>query len=237
MGNRNHGSLLKKATAAGLACVLFAAGLPLTAAAEESCKDWRTAKFFESATVKQVRACLSAGRDPNEQDPKGLTALHRAARDLRPGRDRGVAGCGRQPEGVQQSRQAAPVLRAEEQKDPRLRRLSTAHDRVGEETEEGGLVPSASRAAPSKDQDTVVPGRSPAGKRGVQGPLPIGHGRFHHARARERASAHFPKAGCAQGAHPARSGNDGRGGLPWRFAVRRLRSRLCCLRNQLRRYR
>ena len=81
MGNRNHDRLLKKATAAGLACVLFAAGLPLTAAAEESCKDWRTAKFFESATVKQVRACLSAGRGPNEQDPKGLTALHRAARD------------------------------------------------------------------------------------------------------------------------------------------------------------
>ena len=81
MGNRNHGSLLKKITAAGLACVLFAAGLPLTAAAEESCKDWHTAKFFETAAVEQVRDCLNAGRDPNEQDPKGLTALHRAARD------------------------------------------------------------------------------------------------------------------------------------------------------------
>ena len=81
MGNRNHGSLLKKATAAGLACLLLVAGLPLpAAAAEESCKDWNTAKFFESATVGEVRACLSAGRDPNEQDPKGLTALHRAAR-------------------------------------------------------------------------------------------------------------------------------------------------------------
>ena len=81
MGNRNHGSLLKKATAAGLACLLFVAGLPLPAAAEESCKDWRTAKFFESATVGQVRACLSAGRDPNERDRQRLTALHRAARD------------------------------------------------------------------------------------------------------------------------------------------------------------
>ena len=81
MGNRNHGSLLKKATAAGLACLLFVAGLPLPVAAEESCKRWRTAKFFESATVEQVKACLSAGRGPNEQDPKGLTALHRAARD------------------------------------------------------------------------------------------------------------------------------------------------------------
>ena len=81
MGNRNHGSLLKKATAAGLACMLLVSGMPLPAAAEESCKDWNTAKFFKSATVEQVRACLSAGRDPNEQDPKGLTALHRAARD------------------------------------------------------------------------------------------------------------------------------------------------------------
>ena len=81
MGNRNHGSLLKKATAAGLACMLLVAGLPLPAAAAESCTRWRIAKFFESATVEQVRACLSAGRGPNEQDPKGLTALHRAARD------------------------------------------------------------------------------------------------------------------------------------------------------------
>ena len=81
MGNRNHGSLLKKATAAALACLLLVARLPLpAAAAEESCKDWGTAKFFESATVEQVRACLNAGEDPNEQDPKGLTALHRAAR-------------------------------------------------------------------------------------------------------------------------------------------------------------
>ena len=82
MGNRNHDRLLKKATAAGLACMLLVAGLPLpVAAAEESCTGWNTAKFFETAAVDQVRACLSAGRDPNEQDPKGLTALHRAARD------------------------------------------------------------------------------------------------------------------------------------------------------------
>ena len=80
MGNRNHGRLLKKATAAALACLLLVAGLPLPAAAAASCKDWRTAKFFETATVDEVRACLSAGRDPNEVDRKGLTALHRAAR-------------------------------------------------------------------------------------------------------------------------------------------------------------
>ena len=77
----NYDRLLKKATTAGLACLLLVAGLPLTAAAEESCTGWRTAKFFETATVDEVRACLSAGRGPNEQDPKGLTALHRAARD------------------------------------------------------------------------------------------------------------------------------------------------------------
>ena len=81
-GNRNHRRLLKKATAAGLACLLLVAGLPLpAAAAEESCKGWNTAKFFETATVEQVRACLSAGRDPNEVDRQGLTTLHRAARD------------------------------------------------------------------------------------------------------------------------------------------------------------
>ena len=77
---RNHGRLRKKITAAGLACVLLAAGSPPTAAAE-SCKDWNTAKFFKTATADEVRACLSAGEDPNAPDTKGLTALHRAARD------------------------------------------------------------------------------------------------------------------------------------------------------------
>ena len=83
MGNptRNNRSLLKKITAAGLATLLLVAGLPLSAVAAESCERWRTAKFFKTATVKQVKACLSAGRGPNEQDPKGLSALHRAARD------------------------------------------------------------------------------------------------------------------------------------------------------------
>ena len=78
---RNHGLLLKKITAAGLAPLLFVAGLPPTAAAAESCKGWKTSKFFKSATVEEVRACLSAGEDPNEQDTQGLTALHRAARE------------------------------------------------------------------------------------------------------------------------------------------------------------
>ena len=38
-------------------------------------------KFFETATADEVRACLSAGRGPNERDRQRLTALHRAARD------------------------------------------------------------------------------------------------------------------------------------------------------------
>ena len=72
--------LFRKITAAGLVSLLLAAGLPTTAVAQ-SCQGWNTAKFFETATVEQVRACLSAGENPNEQDTQGLTALHRAARD------------------------------------------------------------------------------------------------------------------------------------------------------------
>ena len=77
-GNRNNRSLPKKITAVGLVPLLLLAGLP---AAAGSCQGWKTQKFFESATVEQVTACLSAGRDPNEVDRQGLTALHRAARE------------------------------------------------------------------------------------------------------------------------------------------------------------
>ena len=79
-GSRNNRSLFKQITASGLVCLLLVAGAP-AAAAEESCKGWKTQKFFESATLQQVRACLSAGRDPNAVDRQGLTALHRAARE------------------------------------------------------------------------------------------------------------------------------------------------------------
>ena len=80
IGNRNHRHLLKKITGAGLVPLLLVAGLPPQAAAQ-NCQGWNTAKFFETATADEVRACLSAGQDPNERDRQRLTALHRAARD------------------------------------------------------------------------------------------------------------------------------------------------------------
>lgn len=73
-------SLCRKVTAAGLSALLLVAGMPSPAAAQ-SCQGWNTAKFFETATADEVRACLSAGEDPNKPDTQALTALHRAARD------------------------------------------------------------------------------------------------------------------------------------------------------------
>ena len=75
------GFLRRKITASGLAALLLLAGVPPPQAAAQSCQGWNTEKYFETATVEQVRACLSAGEDLNEQDTQGLTALHRAARD------------------------------------------------------------------------------------------------------------------------------------------------------------
>ena len=77
----NNGGLFRKTTASGLVCLLLVACAAAAAAAAESCKGWKTAKFFKSATLQQVSACLSAGEDPNKQNTKGLTALHRAARE------------------------------------------------------------------------------------------------------------------------------------------------------------
>ena len=75
----NNGRFYKKITVAGLVPLLLVAGLPPPAAAAESCRDWNKKKFFKSATVDEVRACLNAGEDPNKPDTQGLTALHRAA--------------------------------------------------------------------------------------------------------------------------------------------------------------
>ena len=66
--------------AAGLVLLLLVAVLPIPVAAQ-SCQGWNTEKFFETATVDEVRACLSDGEDPNEQDTKGLTPLHFVARE------------------------------------------------------------------------------------------------------------------------------------------------------------
>ena len=68
---------------AWLVCLLLVAGLPPTAVAAESCKDWKTRKFFKSATLQQVSACLSAGEDPNEPDTQGRTGPASAARETR----------------------------------------------------------------------------------------------------------------------------------------------------------
>ena len=80
-GDRIRKSLCMKITAAGMALLLLFARHAAPGGGPQNCQGWNTAKFFESATVEQVRACLSAGRDPNKQDTQGLTALHRAARD------------------------------------------------------------------------------------------------------------------------------------------------------------
>ena len=100
--------------------LLLLAGLPPTAVAAESCKGWKTQKFFETATVEEERACLSAGEDPNEPDTKGLTALHRAARETGdPAVIEALLDAGANPEDVQHSRQAALGFCAEERQDQR----------------------------------------------------------------------------------------------------------------------
>ena len=77
---RSYGCFFEMTVVGGLMSLLLVAGLP-PAAAAGSCEGWDTPKFFKSATVEEVTACLSAGRDPNQQDRQGLTALHRAARE------------------------------------------------------------------------------------------------------------------------------------------------------------
>ena len=71
----SHGFfLLKKITAAGLVALLLVAGLQLPMAAAETCRGWKTAKFFQSATLDKVRDCLSAGEDPNKPETQARTA-------------------------------------------------------------------------------------------------------------------------------------------------------------------
>ncbi len=75
----NPSRLRKKITTSGLTALLLVASLPPPAAAQ-NCQGWNTDKFFATATVDQVRTCLSTGEDPNKPDTQGLTALHWAAR-------------------------------------------------------------------------------------------------------------------------------------------------------------
>ncbi len=43
------------------------------------CKEWDTAAFWQTATLKKAAHCLAAGADINAQDLFGETPLHEAA--------------------------------------------------------------------------------------------------------------------------------------------------------------
>ena len=44
-----------------------------------SCEEWNTKKYFQTATVENVTACLDAGADPKVRDYDGDTPLNKAA--------------------------------------------------------------------------------------------------------------------------------------------------------------
>ena len=199
---RNHGQLLTKITAAGLMPLLLLAGVPPTAAAG-SCKDWKTAKFFETATVDEVRACLSAGRDPNEVDRQGLTALHRAARETSdPAVIEALLDAGANP---RLSSRAGRLPRYYARKNDKIKG-SAAYQRlrIASAKKPKKADWSRVRAVPHHRKTKVLlyQDEARAGELEDQGPLRLGHGRVHHARAQGRANAHRPKAGRAQGSHP-----------------------------------
>ena len=43
------------------------------------CEEWNTEEFFQTATLDQVTACLTAGAEVNTRDDDGFTPLHWAA--------------------------------------------------------------------------------------------------------------------------------------------------------------
>ena len=46
----------------------------------QNCTHWNTPKFFKTASVEDVTACLKAGANPKAQDEDGRTPLHHIAR-------------------------------------------------------------------------------------------------------------------------------------------------------------
>ena len=63
-------------------CTLIQA-MPAFAAAPDGsagCDDWNTDRFFESASIEEVKACLKAGANPEARDEQGRTPLHAAAK-------------------------------------------------------------------------------------------------------------------------------------------------------------
>ena len=196
------GGLFRMITASGLVCLLLVAGAPAPAA-EESCQGWKTAKFFESATLQQVRACLSAGRGPNEVDRQGLTALHRAARETS------------DPAVIEALLDAGANPRASSRAGRLPRHYARTNDKIKGSDPYQRLMIVTVRKSKKADWSRVqaVPHHrktvvrlyedaAPRENRRIKGPLPLGHGRLHHPGARERANAHRGQAGRAQGSHP-----------------------------------
>ena len=64
------------ALAATLTALAF---LPPSPAAAQTCDDWGSWDFFQSASAEQVAACLRSGADPDAADNLGPTPLHRAS--------------------------------------------------------------------------------------------------------------------------------------------------------------
>ena len=57
-------------------------GATSTEDAGNGCSHWNTSKFFKTASVEDVTACLKAGADPEAQDEDGWTPLHHIARGI-----------------------------------------------------------------------------------------------------------------------------------------------------------